>query len=279
MGFYFHQAFKYIGQSKLTIIALGLAVSMVAGFGYYYDSAQNFTLNNSYTDFIDFSVNYEENLEPSLDLTIPEEGLEIQNLFSNSKINYQDEFFIHYISSSNCKLQYITQFNETKVDVPIWVFSNLDLYESSRFSEYYRLIDGSIPKAPEQFLVSEKFAEKYNVSIGVNQTLPFQIDVEAKNISGFNIVGIYSPLYEDKTFGRMDESSRVFLMFGFNNLEESYDYYPYKRLIDTLEENPEINIIPNYGFNIIPTFNILYNRDGINIAFLKITSDNINYVS
>ncbi len=275
MGFYLHQAFKYIGQSKLTIIALGLAVSMVAGFGYYYDSAQNFTLNKSYTDFVDFSVDYGANLEPSLDITIPEEGLEIQNLFSNSELNYQDEFFIHYMSSSSCNLQYKTEDNETKVDVPIWVFSNLDLYQSSRFSEYYRLIDGVIPNAPEEFLVSEKLVEKYNVSIGVNQTLPFQIDVEAKNISGINIVGIYSPQYEEKTFGRMDKSTRAFLMFGFNNLEESYDYYPYKSLIEALKDNPEINKYPNYGFKVIPTFNIQYNRDGINIAFLKITSDSI----
>ncbi len=275
MGFYFHQAFKYIGQSKLTIIALGLAVSMVAGFGYYYDSAQNFTLNDSYTDFIDFSVDYGANLEPSLDLAIPEEGFEIQNLFNNSDFNYQDEFFIHYLSSSSCKLQYINEDNETKVDVPIWVFSNLDLYQSSRFSEYYQLIDGTIPKAPEEFLVSEKLVEKYNVSIGVNQSLTYQIDIETKNITGLNIVGIYSPLYEDKTFGKRDGSSRVFLMFGFNNLEESYDYYPYKSLIDTLEDNPEVNKYSNYGFTIIPTFNILYNREGINIAFLKIASTNI----
>ena len=139
LGFYIHQGLKYAGQSKLTILVLGLAVSMIAGFGYYYDSAQYFTLHDSFTNIVDFGVDFEEYGENNFNTILNEEAYRIKNNFKSSTLDIQNFFYYQSVISDYVKLQFYNLHNISIKERPLWILSNSSLFETSRFSDYFKI--------------------------------------------------------------------------------------------------------------------------------------------
>ena len=277
LGFYLHQGIKYLGQSKLTILALGLAVSMIAGFGYYYDSAQNFTLQESYLNSIDFGIDFEETSEFNLNSILNDESYEVQRLFYESKLQIENSFYVRSVISEHIDLLHINSQNVTTEKVPHWIFSNSSTFQSLRFLEYYNIIEGTFPKNPDEFLVSEDFALNQNISIGINQTINVQIgkiSKKEKNIS-CNIVGIYSPLHLNGDFGNFDHIANKEIIFGYIDFSEPKLNISLSNLIVLLEENSEVHSLSNLGLTVKSSLNFIFKRKSVKVAWLSLSSQQI----
>ncbi|MHA1721378.1 MAG: FtsX-like permease family protein [Promethearchaeota archaeon] len=274
LGFYIHQGLKYAGQSKLTILVLGLAVSMIAGFGYYYDSAQYFTLHDSFTNIVDFGVDFEEYGENNFNTILNEEAYGIKNNFKSSTLDIQNFFYYQSVISDYVKLQFYNLHNISIKERPLWILSNSSLFETSRFSDYFKIENGTFPRNPNEFMVSQSFAHNHNISVGINQTLNVELGkgFVTTNKIRCNIVGIYSTLHLDNEFGESDIYPDMAKIFGYINFKNPDFNNTFGNYINLLKILTETKTIPDFGFKTKRSLGIFYNRESINTAMLSLNS-------
>ncbi|UYP45137.1 hypothetical protein NEF87_001422 [Candidatus Lokiarchaeum ossiferum] len=271
ISFYWKQGIKYTKQSKLTILALGLAVSMVAGFGYYFDSAQEFTLQQGYTNMFDFCVDIDND---AMDWTIGENETYIQDIFSDSSLDILDSYYYREISS---ELLYINQdiFGVIEQQDLVWISAN-NLYSSSRFQNYINIDEGKVPTNPGECLVASEFADEYNLSVSSKENLTIQVNTIGKynlTLDDINIVGLYSTKRVLAQVGESDFDFNQFRIFTYNDFSNESQIYPTESIINAFENDSYIQNRKNFGFTIKTLLGVDYDRDSVNIAWLSASSE------
>lgn len=282
VSFYLKESFKQINKSKLIILALAIAVSMVAGFGYYFDSAQNFIIKETNPDVFDYCAEFNSNEANSLNFSFSNAEYDVENTFLTSNLQIQNSYF--YQVFSNSKLYIYGENNLTdqaETNLITFITPELKFFNSSRFNQYFSIVEGEIPTQSNEILIDSMFAKRFNITIGMNQTLPFLIgsrERELIQVPNLNIVGLYSINYDEVIFGRFSESIEP----GSNFIFISTDYrtdsmvLPNEFIIQKMAAHEEFNIDPNYLF-VIDTLNSFeFDRDSINIAWLSASASEID---
>ncbi len=277
LSFYIKESFKYLNQSKLTILTLAIAVSMVAGFGYYFDSAQKFILQETNYNTFDFAAQFLE----SDDLTygVSDAELDVKDLFSLSNLHIEHSYFYRVISNQRVFLYYHDeQFTES---FPlVWLTPEFQYFQSPRFDQYFEIVEGNRPVNPNEMIFDSIFAQRFNLQIGYNQTLLYRIGIANSSIievPNINIVGFYTPRQTYIQFGVNlpffeNGSNFVFISKDFTNASE---VYPHKELVERVQDHPELPATSNYLFLVHTYLGIEFDRDSVNIAKLSASSANI----
>ncbi|MHA1584705.1 MAG: FtsX-like permease family protein [Promethearchaeota archaeon] len=285
ISFYLTQSAKYLNRSKLTILTLALAVSLVAGFGYYFDSAQNYILEESYSNVFDFNYSLEKPSDHDLSYILDSDTEHIKSTVMNSTLSPENSF---YYRTAQSDLISILPNNTTigtnltkNVGIPIiWVFSPQNLYKSDRILDYIQLDSGSWPVSSSEIVMESSFAESYQYWISNNQSLKIRGGSYASDLISndkLKIVGLYSFIRENEKLGDLEINSpqlKDTVFFSGANFENLASY-PSEDFTEALLTNSQINSTENYGFELKTFLGVSYNRHHVNLAWLSSTAAKI----
>ncbi len=209
-GFNIRQAFFNVRRSLMTIITLALAISMIAGLFYYFDAFERDALRSS-TQFdmfadlnlIHSSSNQQINCSEKFDLTdysvyssVAESELEIESTFKYQSISSLNTLI--YANHTNrpdllaLGLYYIQYFR-----LNLYSFDE-NFYESYRFTQFFRLLDGTIPENKDEILLDFMTAAKFDYHVGqtVNISTYYQYTFGEEyfvNITNVKVAGLFVP--------------------------------------------------------------------------------------
>ena len=132
--FYFHQGRTAVKRSVLTILAIGMAVSLISGVNYYIDSYQSQAFEESFNDVFDFSVYQHERFTTSNDFLAEENHQEILNIFQTNGINPEGLYpHIQYRGSSYLNVNF-TNYDDF---YPNYYISTPEFFNSSGFQDFF----------------------------------------------------------------------------------------------------------------------------------------------
>ncbi|MHA1520750.1 MAG: ABC transporter permease [Promethearchaeota archaeon] len=275
--FYVKESFKYLNRSKLSILVLAIAVSMITGFGYYFDSAQKFILHETNYNPFDFSAQFLE--EDNLTYGLSDSELNVQEAFMQSKLQIENSYFYRVISNQRINLYYQDE-NHTDMYRLVWITPEYKYFQSPRFNQYFEITEGTRPKNPNEMIFDSLFAQRFNLNVGYNQTLPFRIglgNTTIINVPNIDIVGFYTPKQTQIQFGvdlpLIEIGSNI--VFISKNFSDNLEVYPHKELVEGLIPHPDILTPSNYLFLVSTYLGMEFDRNSVNIAWLSISSRNI----
>ncbi|MHA1672249.1 MAG: FtsX-like permease family protein [Promethearchaeota archaeon] len=277
LSFYIKESLKYLNQSKLTILTLAIAVSMVAGFGYYFDSAQKFILHETNYNTFDFAAKFLET--DDLTYGVSDSELDVQQLFIQSNLLIEQTYFYRVISNSQVSLCYKDE-QATDIFNLVWLAPDFQYFQSPRFDQYFEIVEGNRPLNPNEMIFDSIFAQRFNLQVGSNQTLSFMIGLVNRTIievPNINIVGFYTPKQEFVQFGVDLPFFEIGSNFVFisKNFTDASEVYPHKELVERVIHHPEFPSFRNYHFLIQTYLGMEFNRDSINIAWLSASATSI----
>ncbi|MHA2002265.1 MAG: hypothetical protein ACTSVU_09265, partial [Promethearchaeota archaeon] len=260
--FQWRKSVNKLRQKIVILVIISLSVSMVSGLGYYFDSVSEVKFKKSFTTLSDFEIThyqiytvygtviprlgYSENFAP--------DNTKIQDLLRNSKMEFES---ISKYGLLTCEQGFFANNNYTDMDVDSghsilgfqkahnaseikFALFDDSFYQSQRFSEFFKIIDGRAPTNSNEILIDYGFALKNSFEIGENVNItsrlgtlmpPFSPDEPPINsltdfyVKNTTVVGIYLPI---KLHYTLDH--------------ETFDYsYIYENYLEnmTYEENPE----------------------------------------
>ena len=273
--FYIKESTKYLNQSKLTILTLAIAVSMVAGFGFYFDSAQKFILHETNYNTFDFAAQFLG--ADDLTYSVSDTELEVQEAFSLSNLHIEHSYFYRVISNEKISLYYQDEQKEQSFNI-IWLALESQYFQSPRFDQYFEMVEGNHPEKPNEIIFDSIFAQRFNLQIGYNQTLTFRIGLGSSiEVPNLDIVGFYSIKQTTVQFGVElplfeKDSNFVFISKNFTDASE---IYPHKELVKGVENNANFPAYANYYFLTQTYLGMEFDRDSVNIARLSASATNI----
>ncbi len=255
------------------ILALGLAVSMVAGFGYYFDSAQEFTLQEGYINIFDFNVDCNNN---SMNWKSGLNESHIEKIFLESELPITDAYLYREITSNKVyKRQNV--YGESIKRSLVWI-SAQELFSSPRFHDYIKIDIGRYPTAVGEYMINSEFANEYNMSISAQENLTMELSAGNENyiLENFNVVGLYSTNRNLESFGSLNSEFDNFYIFTFNNFSSDEQLYPNQDMYEFFGNHSALNNYQNNGFTLKTYLGLVYDRSTVNIAWLTASSKQIN---
>jgi hypothetical protein len=281
ISYYLRQSAKYTMKSKLSILTLALAVSMVAGFGYYFDSAQAFTVEKAYTNVFDFEVDFVLPENEQINFTITENMTEISSNLLDSDLNLLANHYFRNIQSSYVKLAFPEEETGMSLENFEWIIGGIDLYESSRFHDYYKIVSGQYPENPNDIMVEQQFASIYNITVDNPTNFLFKVglgEVSYLNLTELNIVGIYKTKVTNALFGNDQSTVTGTKLFTWSNFSTGSLCPPIEHIYNTMGGFDDLVRKENYGLSIKSAVGFVYPRDSINVAWLSATAKDISQI-
>ncbi|MHA1887147.1 MAG: FtsX-like permease family protein, partial [Promethearchaeota archaeon] len=273
LGFYLKESLKYVKDSKLAILTLAIAVGMVAGFGYYFDSAQYYiNLETNYNTF-DYVVKFNNQNAHSLSFNIGEDERYVENMFLNSKLNLEDSYYYQIYKNPRLFL-YLTQ---NKYSSFSWFLMEKDWFTSPRFVQYFEITSGKLPNNENEILVDSQFAQQFNLDLEINNSLKVKlglINEEIHNISSSKIVGFFKPKKEFIQFGTLQDVIQTGdnIIFQWANFSQHSRKYPNSELIEYMKTHPEFQNQVNFLFEVETLIGFTIDRTEIQVSWLSATS-------
>lgn len=277
VSFYIKESIKYVKDSKLAILTLAIAVGMVAGFGYYFDSAQYYIIQETNYNTFDYVVDFNSQNAHNLNFSFGDHEQYVEKLFLNSNLKIEDSFYYQIYENSRLFL-YLSKNKYSRFS---WILMENKWFESQRFSNYFEIVKGTIPKNENEIMIDSQFAQKYNISIensnGVNVQLGI-VNKEILNLSNIKVVGFFTPKKELIQFGRIQDiiQSGDNVIFQWANYSQTSINYPNSQLIEHMHDHPEFQNQKNYLFEIDSMIGFTYDRTKIRISRLSATATEIN---
>ncbi len=206
------------------ILCVSISLSLISGLSYFFESTQKYTFENSFWLLSDFDIIHHDiftdygepiphiNYDDYFDYT----DEEIQDLLNTTNLELEfytpysifgleqgvitiDEFDSVMTKSTSSLHDYYRQLNAS--GIKMGVFNN-DFYNSSRFDQYFEIIEGRFPSAENEILVDLNYAAKYgysvnaicNITTAIGNTFdanPPVSDYRAYQIENMTVVGTY----------------------------------------------------------------------------------------
>lgn len=186
-----------VRRSLMTILTLAIAISMIAGLFYYFDAFERDALRSSsqFDMFADFTVSHNKNYQQvncsavfeMTDSSVIESfaatNLEVQNIYRYLTIGADRAYF----------------YNEYEYFSLYTIIFDQNFYNSSRFSQFYKIVEGDTPQNQNEILIDHIVSIKMQIEVGSTIDLhtfyqpsyfedPYFID-----IPNITIVGTYIP--------------------------------------------------------------------------------------
>ncbi|WP_457559250.1 FtsX-like permease family protein [Candidatus Harpocratesius sp.] len=277
LSFYIKESWKYVNDSKLAILTLAIAISMVAGFGYYFDSAQFFIMQETNYNVFDYCAQINNPNAKNLNFSITSSEIEVENAFLSSNLEIEHSYYYQLYTNPRLFL-YLSQ---NKYNGFTWYLVETDFFNSERFSQYFQITSGNIPKKTNEILVNEQYAQEFNLSVGSNQSIPFRLgitNIEIIEIPNINIVGFFRPKKDLFQFGTPEDviepDTNIFLQSV--NFSEQSQLKPNRILINHLQNHTEFENKTNLLFNIKTYVAFTTDRTKIKVSWLSASANEIS---
>ncbi len=254
--FYLKQSFLSLKKEWVIIICVSISLSMVAGLSYYNEAAQQYQFDTSLTSLSDIEIAHYQiisdrrGITPRLDYTsnflesddaiqeaLNKSTLDLIGVYKYGLLTCERGFFVRTdfnsvdSATSINVIDYKKELNASEIK---FMVSEDSFYNSTRFKEKFKIIDGKTPSKPEHILIDYNFARKYsllvnetvNITLLIGNTLnikKFVIkDFQLKNVT---ISGIYLP-------------TKLDFFLDLERFSYSYSYQDYLEKLP-YKENPE----------------------------------------
>lgn len=245
-GFYFKHSLSKLKKEWLIIICISLSLSMVTGLSYFFKAAQKHQFENSFFNMTDFEISYYakanesgpvskidyyEYFQDSEDFIyqqIESSPLDIEGTYKFGLFgwgagyvvpNYWD--YIKLGRTSNT-LDYVNRINGSNVQ---FAFFDDTFYDSTRFNDYFKIIEGTTPKSENEILMDYNYAKKFNLKIGdiTNMTVLVGRTSDFNPPIGHLIPFQTPPVKLIGTYLPVKENYRI----NLQTLQYTYTYYDY----------------------------------------------------
>ena len=201
--FYSQQAFYNIKKSVYLILGLSLAISAVAGLVVYFDSYENAALKRSFSGVEDFKIVFQNNsadyshrfiqTTPQIEEAINIAGFEVESY--GRYVSYYCDWGVK-LSKNVSDPSFPDGIRKESADLNV-VLIDEDYYNSTRFSNYFVVIEGNLPNSTNEVLVYYEVAKAFNFSLGENNILSIEYQgsegKEIYNVTDVVIAGFYLP--------------------------------------------------------------------------------------
>jgi ABC-type lipoprotein release transport system permease subunit len=225
--FYIKQSFKNIRKSVLIIIGLGMAISMVAGIGYYSDAYQKYSLDQSFTQIVDFNVIYRKDgvrinetyggTDDTIKSYMEQQDLNLEKIVNFHLISsYSTKFYRNFSGIPASQLDGLAVYEETTFNV---MYFDEGFYNSYRFNEYFEIISGTAPKAENQIMIDATFAAHFNLSLG--QT--YELNVKTLDYSAYYYLEDNANQNDD-TSSIISQNSQPSKMVPHSSAQQTFAY-------------------------------------------------------
>lgn len=186
--YYLSQGFYNLRHSIMICIAFALALSIISGLGFYSEAYEQYAIQKDYSQLIDF------------DFSLSDDTLQIQKAFSDFDENLSTflssndfsidslQYYAFYKFDSDLPLSY-WYINQSRIPTELKGFYSSDVlqpvryytmgsefYSTSRFSDFFKMIEGRTPANYNEIVLDFTFAELLNASVGDQLSIPIRSD-------------------------------------------------------------------------------------------------------
>lgn len=188
LSFYTRQALSNIKRSIFIILGLSIAISMIAGLQFYFDSSEELAIRNSYTRMDDFDISFTTNEINFISSYYKRNS--VLNAIQSSKLDLESktDYLIMY-SPQNAGYKIFRNFSDNQelldlglesIDTSLLklAFFGNDFYSSNRFDQYINIINGTYPMNQNEVLIESSFARNFNLSVGMVTNFTIKIPFE-----------------------------------------------------------------------------------------------------
>ncbi|WP_371805621.1 hypothetical protein [Candidatus Lokiarchaeum ossiferum] len=322
--FYWRQSLKNIRKEVLSIIIISISISMVSGLSYYFEATQKNKFDEGFNFLPDFEIvheqfftedlgvtprlNYSLNFQPTNNKILKllnESRLDIVGTYQYALLTMESAFFYNPeldhldLNDMRSLFQYYTLLNASRIE---FGFFNNSFYQSSRFQNYFKILEGEYPKTQKDILIDFNFAQKMNYQVGdiVNISLKigrihemslgigmpifnlFDFQLLNVSVSGFYLPKMnsynidnedfyYSYTYEDYLLGHKYEEKENIdspIMFSWYNFTEIDGTHPAQQLYYEIDHHVEAYKYLRNAFT-RSGYIVFYNREAINYASIR----------
>ncbi len=254
-GFYLRNSVLNLKNSILLILGIGLAVSMISGMSYYYDSFENeiFTIEFPHIDDIAFQFNPEnEHSGINFSNNFDQKYQSTANSIQTSDLQIESTHKYAYLSSN-----YGNTFSLFSSVCTLCIF-NTDVFTSPRFQDYIELVEGTYPINENEIVMDYATTKIMNYSIGSPVNLPLLLDLDGPpliyNITNLILSGTY-------TSAKINDRN-----FSFDEFHHQIGY--------SIEELPYINLDTYMGVGLVFSYsNFSIDSHPFQLIYQKIYDD------
>ncbi len=254
--FYLKQSFLSLKKEWVIIICVSISLSMVAGLSYYNEATQQYQFDSSLTSLSDIEIVHYQfisdrtGITPRLDYTdnflesddviqeaLNKSTLDLIGAYKYGLLTCERGFFVRSDFESVDSASSITVIDYKKVlnasEIKFMV-SEDSFYNSTRFEENFKIIEGKSPSKPEHILIDYNFARKY--SLQVNETANITLLIgNTLNIKKFVIKDFQ---FQNVTISGIYLPTKLDFFLDLERFEYSYTYQDYLQNLP-YKENPE----------------------------------------
>ncbi|WP_371805971.1 hypothetical protein [Candidatus Lokiarchaeum ossiferum] len=233
--FYRNQIISDTKRDWILLLSISISISMVSGLGYFYEASQEYNFDQNFQSLSDFEIIHPQEWWVTVTQSIislprieyskvfADDDDAILNVLDDSEMEFQEicrygivnleESFIcnaensDFAAKSIYQSEYKKKINATEMQLA--VFED-NFYNSSRFSEFFIIVDGQVPNQNTDIMLDYGTALKLNVSVGQitnisvktgiffedpNYQKPVQTTLYDFQIENVCISAIYLPIY------------------------------------------------------------------------------------
>ncbi|UYP46831.1 hypothetical protein NEF87_003116 [Candidatus Lokiarchaeum ossiferum] len=208
--FYLNQSANNIKKSILTIISLGLAISLITGITLYFNGANYYNLSQKFVNIYDISLlDQYSHPESSLNFSDRFEGEEPDYLKEARRSRLDLESIDQYTTISSSNLLLFKNYSQSE-DIPAGLAEfessqlslslfNKDFFATQRFQDYFQIIEGYAPQNENEIIIDALLASHLNLQVQTYSALPIFIktsminDTSSFSWENVKIVGIFTP--------------------------------------------------------------------------------------
>ncbi|UYP45140.1 hypothetical protein NEF87_001425 [Candidatus Lokiarchaeum ossiferum] len=228
--YYWNESLINLKKHWIIILCIGFSISMISGMAYFNIANQQIQFQNAINSVSDFDVMHEqfwtsdlgwevkldfyENFNHSdskMEEIINSTSLDLEMTVKYGMLHVEEGFIVNKdwesfeINKYSDQMKYLTDINASKIN--LGMFDN-NFYSSSRFSQFFKIIEGKAPENPNEILIDYSVAQKYsyklnetiNITTVIGSTragIPIIINLHEFLLENLTISGIYLPTKND----------------------------------------------------------------------------------
>ncbi|WP_457559249.1 FtsX-like permease family protein [Candidatus Harpocratesius sp.] len=233
IGFYWKKSIYNLKNQWLIIFSISIAISMIVGLSFYNNALFSYQFNKSFDFVPDFEISHKQiygehhsaipKLEYSLNFekdynevmnAISRSSLQIEKVCQYGILSIEEGFWVHNQWATINPLSTVSLFDYQRklnaTEIEFIVFDN-NFYNSSRFKQYFKVIEGTTPNNPNEILIEYRFAQQLglktnqttNITMLIGSDLEYSppiVQYKAFQLKNVTISGIYLAVQNEYVF-------------------------------------------------------------------------------
>ncbi|UYP45141.1 hypothetical protein NEF87_001426 [Candidatus Lokiarchaeum ossiferum] len=287
--FYWNESISSIKKNWILLLCMALSISMFSGLSYFNESNQSNNFLNSLIYVNDIEIVHDQSFNPDNGWTTRvnfveyfsetdtqvfkaynESSLELTNIMKYGMMRMDEgnivspQWNIIDPSEYSDGFKYRKDVNATEINIGLF---DANFYNSERFDQYFKILDGNVPTTNDEILVDYSFAHTYSVKIGetinittlIGRTMnmyPLIYNMHEVLIANQTISGIYLPTQyeydldlnhfrysynyqdwvENRTYSQPLDFIESPMIFTYNDFSVNQSNHVIKKLFDYIRD-------------------------------------------